>query len=416
MHVTGLTGLQHLSFAYFVINVDPVLLRLGPIVVHWYGLMYVVAISIGLWVITRWARDLGIHDDQIWGLFIWTAIAGLIGGRLYFVVQQPDLVQTYLLQPANIFKVWNGGMAFFGAIFCGTAALYFLAPRYGLSRWIAIDGGALFAAVGQIFGRVGNIINGDIVGQAASSGIVAVPGTVCSHAPCVAFVPDANILGWAVVYLNSGSFTRTGIAYQPAPIYEIGLNLIALAILWPCAIGCHASRRGCSSSSTWPCMPRASSSSSSRVAPSPSRRSSASPSSSRHSGPPFSCCWRASRSPCSCGAPPNRGPTRATIPCPGPPRPQTPPRRLARVHARRATFQLAPTCQRAPQTRRSRSNCRPGNRRAQVLAACATSSAPDSLRMIPWGAEDGLCQTAGTKDMPRDVEPRIEYELRVLRT
>jgi phosphatidylglycerol---prolipoprotein diacylglyceryl transferase len=233
MHVTGLTGLQHLSFAYFVINVDPVLLHLGPIVVHWYGLMYVVAISIGLWVITRWARDLGIHDDQIWGLFIWTAIAGLIGGRLYFVVQQPDLVQTYLLQPANIFKVWNGGMAFFGAIFCGTAALYFLAPRYGLSRWIAIDGGALFAAVGQIFGRVGNIINGDIVGQAASSGIVAVPGTVCSHAPCVAFVPDANILGWAVVYLNSGSFTRTGIAYQPAPIYEIGLNLIALAILWP---------------------------------------------------------------------------------------------------------------------------------------------------------------------------------------
>src|SRR5258706_12896982 len=100
MHVTGLTGLQHLSFAYFVINVDPVLLRLRPIVVHWYGLMYVVAISIGLWVITRWARDLGIHDDQIWCLFIWTAIAGLIGGPLHFISHRPVHVHTFLLHPA----------------------------------------------------------------------------------------------------------------------------------------------------------------------------------------------------------------------------------------------------------------------------------------------------------------------------
>src|SRR5258706_3684826 len=113
MHVTGLTGLQHLSFAYFVINVDPVLLRLRPIVVHWYGLMYVVAISVGLWVFTRWARDLGIHDDQIWGLFVWTAIAGLIGGRLYFFVQQPDLVQSYLLLPANNLMGWKTRIGLF---------------------------------------------------------------------------------------------------------------------------------------------------------------------------------------------------------------------------------------------------------------------------------------------------------------
>src|SRR5258708_19713152 len=139
--------------------------------------MYVVAISIGLWVITRWARDLGIHDDQIWGLFIWTAIAGLIGGRLYFVVQQPDLVQTYLLQPANIFKVWNGGMAFFGAIFFGSAALFFLAPRYGLSRWIAIDGGALFAALGQIFGRIANLIHAPLAPHPLPPGLVPPPAT-----------------------------------------------------------------------------------------------------------------------------------------------------------------------------------------------------------------------------------------------
>src|SRR5258706_16204955 len=104
MHVTGLMGLQHFSLAYFVINLDPVLLHLGPVAVHWYGLMHVVAISVGLWVITRWARDLGIHDDQIWGLFVCTAIAGLIGGRLLFFVQQPGPFQSYLLTPANTLK------------------------------------------------------------------------------------------------------------------------------------------------------------------------------------------------------------------------------------------------------------------------------------------------------------------------
>lgn len=233
MPALGPLGLHHLSLGYFVINLDPVLFRLGPIAVHWYGLMYVVAISIGLWVMLRWAHGVGIHEDQVWGLFVWTAIAGLVGGRLYFVIQQPDLVSHYLLQPINIIAVWNGGMAFFGAIFCGAGALFLLAPRYGLSRWLAIDGGGLFAAVGQIFGRVGNIVNGDIVGQVVSNGLVNVPGTVCSHSPCVAYVPDDHILGWAVVYLHSGSFAQTGVAYHPAPVYEMGLNLIVLAILWP---------------------------------------------------------------------------------------------------------------------------------------------------------------------------------------
>ena len=183
MHPWPILGSQVLPLAYFVLNLDPVLLRLGPIAVHWYGLAYVVAITVALWVTLRWARHEGIHDDQTWGIFIWTAIAGLIGGRIYFVIQQPDLVQNYLLNPINVIAVWNGGMAFFGAIFAGTATLFYLAPRYGFSRFLAIDGGALFAAVGQIFGRFGNIVNGDILGQATSTQPLTIPGGACAHAP-----------------------------------------------------------------------------------------------------------------------------------------------------------------------------------------------------------------------------------------
>jgi phosphatidylglycerol---prolipoprotein diacylglyceryl transferase len=224
--------MSHFTLAYFVLNLDPILLRIGPFAVHWYGIAYVVAIAIGLFVIMRWTRREGIHEDQLWNLFIWAAIGGLVGGRLYFVLQQPDLVENYLLKPLNIFAVWNGGMAFFGAIFVGSAVVFILAPRYGLNRWIAIDGGALFAAVGQIFGRFGNIVNGDILGTAA--GTVTLPPGTCASAPCFTYVADPHVIPWALVYLNpNNTFVPLGIPFQPAQVYEILFNLVALAILWP---------------------------------------------------------------------------------------------------------------------------------------------------------------------------------------
>src|SRR5579871_420377 len=245
MPIPGLSGLigfaqlthfiPHLTLAYFVINIDPIAFSIGPVAIHWYGIMYVVAITVALWVLFRYTRKQGIHEEQIWGIFFWTVIAGLIGGRLYFVIQQPNLVSNYLLRPINIIAVWDGGMAFYGAVFLGTLTLFLIAPRYGIDRFFAIDCGALFAAIGQPFGRIGNIINGDILGQAVSNGAVNVPAQTCAHAPCIAYVSDAHIQPpWSLVYLNAhNTFVTPGIAYQPAQIYEILFNLAILVILLP---------------------------------------------------------------------------------------------------------------------------------------------------------------------------------------
>jgi phosphatidylglycerol:prolipoprotein diacylglycerol transferase len=219
--------------AYIVINMDPIAFHIGPIAVHWYGLAYVVAITIGMLVLLRWTRRQGIHDDQIWSLFLWAALGGLVGARLYFVIQQPNLVQDYLLNPINIIAVWNGGLAFFGAIFGACLVLYFLAPRVGIDRWLVLDGGALFAAVGQIFGRFGNIVNGDILGNALSIVPIATPANVCPSSPCVGYVSDPAFNPLAFVYTNPASFAPTHIPFLPAPLYEITANLVALAILWP---------------------------------------------------------------------------------------------------------------------------------------------------------------------------------------
>lgn len=219
--------------AYIIINMDPIAFQVGPFSVHWYGLAYVVAITIGMLVLLRWTRRQGIHDDQVWSLFLWAALGGLIGARLYFVIQQPDLVQNYLLNPINIIAVWKGGLAFFGAIFGGCLVLFFLAPSRGIDRWLVLDGGALFAAIGQIFGRFGNIVNGDILGYALSATPITTPANVCPSSPCIGYVSDPNYNPLAFVYTHPGSFAPTFIPFLPAPLYEIAANLVALAILWP---------------------------------------------------------------------------------------------------------------------------------------------------------------------------------------
>ena len=145
---------------------------------------------------------------------VWTIIFGLLGGRLYYVVQQPNLWQNYVLHPINIIAFWQGGMAFFGAIIVGFATLAICAWRYGYNPWIALDGGVLFAVVGQPIGRIGNVINGDILGA---------PST----------------LPWATAYSNPHAILQTGfslctpaqcIAYQPAAVYE-ALGTICIGII-----------------------------------------------------------------------------------------------------------------------------------------------------------------------------------------
>lgn len=223
---------SRLPLGYIVINLNPIALQLGPFAIHWYGLAYVLAISLALLGILRYADNLGIPREYIWNLFLYAAVAGLIGGRLYFVIQQPDLVANYLEKPLNIIAVWNGGMAYFGAIFLGAPTAAYMAWRAGLTPWIALDLGGLFGAVGQMFGRLGNLVNGDIVGYPI--GTPNIPAAVCAHAPCLAYVPDPHLLPWSTVYLFPNTFgTIVGSAYQPAAFYEILWNLAALALLWP---------------------------------------------------------------------------------------------------------------------------------------------------------------------------------------
>lgn len=189
-----------------VINLDPILLQLGPLAVRWYGLMYVVGIAAGLYVALPYARQRGMNEEKIWSILWWGVIAGLVGARLYYVVQS-DL-GAHLAEPWRIFAVWEGGMAFFGAVLGVAIALWIACQRLNMHFWTLMDTASLFAAIGQGFGRIGNIVNGDIVGYPTD-------------------------LPWGFVYSHPRSFVPDkAVAYQPAAVYELLFNVLMFAILW----------------------------------------------------------------------------------------------------------------------------------------------------------------------------------------
>jgi phosphatidylglycerol:prolipoprotein diacylglycerol transferase len=188
------------------ININPVAFHIGPVTVHWYGLMYVVGITVGLLVAWPYAKSKGFNNNQLITIVVWSILAGLIGARLYYVVQQP--LGPYLSEPWRILAVWQGGMAFYGAIF-GVVIVFLISGwRMKISILKLMDVGALFAVVGQFFGRIGNLINGDVIGYPTN-------------------------LPWGVVYANPNSLApRHDIAYQPAAIYEALIDVVLFGVLW----------------------------------------------------------------------------------------------------------------------------------------------------------------------------------------
>lgn len=186
------------------IGIDPVLVTIGGIKIHWYGIMIAIGLYAGIQVALRDAPRRGIDRDQLMNVALLAAILGIVGGRLYYVVQNNP--SFFVQHPAQILAVWQGGMAFYGAIFGGGLALAISAWRWHIPFWSLLDVGALGMTIGQTFGRVGNIINGDIVGYKTN--------------------------GWGFEYTNPNTFGPLNTPVQPANLYELLISLALFLLLW----------------------------------------------------------------------------------------------------------------------------------------------------------------------------------------
>jgi phosphatidylglycerol:prolipoprotein diacylglycerol transferase len=145
-------------------SIDPVAVAIGPLKVHWYGLMYLVAFSTAWWLGRKRAAraDSPITPAQVDDLIFYGAMGAVIGGRLGSVLFYN--FDSFLDNPLYLFKIWQGGMSFHGGFAGVIAAMALYSRKIGCGFFPLTDFIAPISPLGLGAGRLGNFINGELWG------------------------------------------------------------------------------------------------------------------------------------------------------------------------------------------------------------------------------------------------------------
>ena len=198
-------------------DIDPVAVQLGPLKVHWYGLMYLIGFVLG-WVLGRWrasrpgSRWTGaMVDDLVFFVVVGVVAGGRLGYMLFYGYDQ------ILANPLNILKVWEGGMSFHGGLIGVVIGVWLFGRKHGLTFFQVSDFVAPLVPPGILAGRIGNFLNGELWGHASG-----VPWAM--QLPCARFPEHC-------VGLPAG--TELSLPLHPSQLYEAGLEgLVLFALLW----------------------------------------------------------------------------------------------------------------------------------------------------------------------------------------
>jgi prolipoprotein diacylglyceryl transferase len=139
--------------------------HLGPLLVHVYGLMYVIGITLAIVITRRRWRAQGGDPALVTDVALWAVPAGIIGGRIYFDLTTPfDIPHVWY----GVFAVWTGGLGIWGGIAGGAAAGIWRVRRAGASPGLFANAVAPALLVAQAAGRIGNYFNQELFGKPTS--------------------------------------------------------------------------------------------------------------------------------------------------------------------------------------------------------------------------------------------------------
>jgi len=187
------------------VNIDPILINLGPFQLSWYGLMYVFGfVASYLLVAYQMKRkNFGVSKQEVEDLYFYLILGLIIGARLGYVLFY-DL-KMYLADPLEVFAIWHGGMSFHGGLIGVLLVGIFFSWKRKRSFWRIADLFIVTAPLGLGFGRIGNFINGELYGR-----VTRVP--------------------WGMIFPKGGPLPR-----HPSQLYESALEGgVLFLVLWFC--------------------------------------------------------------------------------------------------------------------------------------------------------------------------------------
>jgi prolipoprotein diacylglyceryl transferase len=195
--------------------------HLGPLPIRAYALCIIVGILVAIWLTTRRWRERGGDPDHVWDVSAWAIVLGILGGRIYHVVTDPELYFKSGRHPIDALKIWDGGLGIWGAIALGTAGAWIGCRRRNIRLAVFADAAVPGVVFAQAIGRWGNWFNNELYG-----GHTSLPWKLQIH--CL------NVdVGHAQGCNGPGTSTVLGY-FQPTFLYEclwdiaIGVGLIVL--------------------------------------------------------------------------------------------------------------------------------------------------------------------------------------------
>lgn len=182
----------------------PILIKFGSVVVYSYGFLIAVGFFFGILLAMRTARRQGENPDRIMDLSFYILVAAIVGSRLFYVATTWD---SFAENPLDIFKIWQGGLVFYGGFLgaVGAAVVYIKLNR--LPIWKTADIMAPALALGQTFGRMGCFMAGCCYGRHSD-------------------------LPWAVTFTSQNCLAPVNTPLHPTQLYSAFSNLAIFIILF----------------------------------------------------------------------------------------------------------------------------------------------------------------------------------------
>ena len=132
---------------------------------RWYGVIVMTGVIVGSLIVEREIRRRGENGERIWDALLWVLPIGILGARLWFVVNATlGGNRFYLENPAAIIRIWEGGLHIFGGFLLGAAALLWYLRQNQLDPWLFLDSAGPALLIGQGIGRIANFINQELYG------------------------------------------------------------------------------------------------------------------------------------------------------------------------------------------------------------------------------------------------------------
>lgn len=188
-------------------KIDPIAFELGPIPVHWYGIIIASAMVLAVFLAVNEGQKRGIKEDTIYDLLLWGLPLALICARLYYVIFQ---WQYYRVYPSEIYRIWDGGIAIYGGLIGAFIVVLVLCKRQEISAWLMLDVVAPTVILAQGIGRWGNFVNQEAHGRATSR----------------FFLQRLHLPEWIINQMRIN-----GVYYQPTFLYESVWDILGFIFL-----------------------------------------------------------------------------------------------------------------------------------------------------------------------------------------